>query len=123
MVGLVIVWREAIPTLCGGAVLMLLRWRLNVLSLGDLDAQSLGVDVHMLRWFLIALISLIVASQVASTRTIGWVGLVVPHIGRMLVGPDHRRLLPASALLGGLFVLGLDDFTRSVLRAEVPSAS
>jgi iron complex transport system permease protein len=110
----------AIPTLCGGAVLMLLRWRLNLLSLGDLDASSLGINVLWLRWAIIAVVSLIVASQVSVSGIIGWVGLVVPHCARMLVGPDHRRLLPASALLGGLFVLGLDDLTRSVVQAEIP---
>jgi iron complex transport system permease protein len=109
-----------IPTLLGGAILMLLRWRLNLLSLGDLDAKSLGLNVGLLRWTIIAVISLIVASQVAVSGMVGWVGLVVPHFARMLVGPDHRRLLPTAALLGGLFVLGLDDFTRFVLRVEVP---
>jgi len=110
----------AIPTLVGGALLMLLRWRLNLLSLGDLDAVSLGVDVRWFRWAIIVLVSLIVASQVAVSGLIGWIGLIIPHFTRMLVGPDHQRLLPASALLGGLFVLGLDDLTRSVVRAEVP---
>ena len=114
------VFMVAIPTLSCGALLMLLRWRLNLLSLGDLDAKSLGVNVHVLRWAIIALVSLIVAAQVSASGLIGWVGLVTPHVGRMLVGPDHRRLLPASALLGGLFVLGLDDFTRTVAQAEVP---
>jgi iron complex transport system permease protein len=110
----------AIPTLVGGAVLMLLRWRLNLLSLGDLDAKTLGINVGLLRWSIIALVSLIVASQVAVSGIIGWVGLVVPHCARMLVGPDHRRLLPTAALLGGLFVLGLDDITRSIVQAELP---
>ena len=110
----------AVPTLVGGAVLMLLRWRINLLSLGDLDAQTLGVNVGVLRWGIIALVSLIVASQVAVSGIIGWVGLVVPHCARMLVGPDHRRLLPTAALLGGLFVLGLDDLTRSIVKAELP---
>lgn len=110
----------AVPTLCGGAVLMTLRWRLNLLSLGDLDAKTLGINVGVLRWAIIALVSLIVASQVAVSGIIGWVGLVVPHCARMLVGPDHRRLLPTAALLGGLFVLGLDDITRSIVRAELP---
>jgi iron complex transport system permease protein len=110
----------AIPTLCGGAMLMTLRWRLNLLSLGDLDAKSLGINVSVLRWLIIALVSLIVASQVAVSGMVGWVGLVVPHCARMLVGPDHRRLLPTAALLGALFTLGLDDLTRAVLRAEIP---
>jgi iron complex transport system permease protein len=110
----------AVPTLAGGALLMRLRWRLNLLSLGDLDAASLGVNVRRLRWSVLALVSLIVAAQVAVAGIIGWVGLVVPHLARMLVGPDHRRLLPASALLGGLFVLALDNLTRSIVWAEIP---
>ena len=114
------VWMIAIPTLLGGSILMLLRWRVNLLSLGDLDADSLGIKSQRLRWSVIAIVSLIVASQVAVSGLIGWVGLVVPHLARMLVGPDHRRLLPVSALLGGLFVLGLDDVTRSIVRAELP---
>ncbi len=111
----------AIPTLCGGAILMTFRWRLNLLSLGDLDAKSLGMNVSLLRWAIIALVSLIVASQVAVSGLVGWVGLVVPHCARMLVGPDHRRLLPTAGLLGALFVLGLDDITRAVLKAEIPA--
>jgi iron complex transport system permease protein len=110
----------AIPTLGGGAVLMALRWRLNLLSLGDLDAISLGIDVTVLRWALIAVISLIVAAQVAVSGIVAWVGLVVPHCARMLVGPDHRRLLPASALLGALFVLGLDDLSRTFVPTALP---
>ena len=108
------------PTLIGGAILMKLRWRINLLSLGDLDAASLGVDVRWLRWGIIAVVSMMVASQVAVSGLVGWVGLVIPHCARMIVGPDHRRLLPASALLGGLFVLLLDDLTRSIVRAEIP---
>ena len=115
------VFMLALPTLLGGALLMLLRWRINLLSLGDLDAAALGVSVRRLRWTLIAIVSLIVASQVAVSGVIGWVGLVVPHCARMLVGPDHRRLLPASALLGALFTLAVDDFTRTILRTEVPT--
>jgi len=114
------VWMITIPTLFGGSVLMLLRWRINLLSLGDLDAASLGVDVKYLRWLIIAVVSLMVAAQVSVSGVVGWVGLVVPHCARMLVGPDHRHLLPTSALLGGLFVLGLDDLTRSVVSAELP---
>jgi iron complex transport system permease protein len=110
----------AIPTLCSGSILMTLRWRLNLLSLGDLDAKTLGVNVGVLRWAIIALVSLIIASQVAVSGLIGWIGLVVPHCARMLVGPDHRRLLPTAALLGALFVLGLDDITRAIVRAELP---
>ncbi|MDR3763678.1 MAG: iron ABC transporter permease [Acidobacteriota bacterium] len=111
----------AIPTLGGGAVLMMMRWRLNLLSLGDLDAQSLGMNAGFVRWTILALVSLIVASQVAVSGVIGWIGLVVPHCARMLVGPDHRRLLPVSGLLGALLMLALDDITRALIRAEIPS--
>jgi iron complex transport system permease protein len=114
------VWMIAIPTLAGGSILMLLRWRLNLLSLGELDAASLGVNTNALRWVIIAIVTLIVAAQVAVSGVIGWIGLVVPHCARMLVGPDHRKLLPASALLGALFTLGIDDFTRVVIRSDVP---
>ncbi len=114
------VWMLAIPTLVGGSVLMLLRWRLNILSLGSLDIASLGVDGHALRWAIIAIVSWIVAAQVSVSGIIGWIGLVIPHCARMLVGPDHRKLLPASALLGALFTLGIDDFTRVVIRSDVP---
>ncbi len=109
-----------IPTLGAGAILMLLRWRINLLSLGDLDATSLGFNAGRLRWTIIFLVSLIVASQVAASGIIGWVGLVVPHLARMIVGPDHRRLLPVSALLGGLFTLVMDDISRTLFSQEIP---
>jgi iron complex transport system permease protein len=114
------VWMLALPTLIGGAVLMLMRWRLNLLSLNELDALSLGVKVPLLRLVMIAFVSWMVAAQVSVSGLVGWVGLVIPHVARMLVGPDHRRLLPASALLGGIFVLLVDDFTRVVIQAEIP---
>jgi iron complex transport system permease protein len=110
----------AIPTLCAGAAIMALRWRLNMLSLGDLDAASLGVNVRRLRWAVMGLISLIVASQVSVSGGIPWIGLLVPHMARMLAGPDHRRLLPASALLGGVLMLGIDDAARSITTQEIP---
>jgi iron complex transport system permease protein len=114
------VWLLAVPALAGGSLLMLLRWRLNILSLGDMDARALGLNVRALRWGIIAIVSWIVAAQVSVSGVIAWVGLVIPHVARMLVGPDHRRLLPASALIGAIFVLGVDDFTRVALRADMP---
>lgn len=110
----------AIPVFVSGSILMLLRWRLNVLSLSDLDAQSLGVNVRRLRWLMIGLVSLLIAGQVAVSGIVGWIGLVVPHVARMLVGPDHRRVLPASALVGALLSLGLDNIARSVAQQEIP---
>jgi iron complex transport system permease protein len=107
-------------TLVAGSLLLALRWRINLLSLGDADALSLGVSINVLRWVLLVLASLIVAAQVSVSGGIGWVGLIVPHIARLLVGPDHACLLPASALLGGLYVLGLDDLARILGSHEVP---
>lgn len=109
-----------IPTLGAGAILMLLRWRINLLSLSDLDAALLGFNAKRLRWIIIFLVSLIVASQVAVSGVIGWVGFVVPHFARLIVGPDHRRMLPVSAMLGGLFTLLLDDISRTLFSQEIP---
>ncbi|MDR1084321.1 MAG: iron ABC transporter permease [Deltaproteobacteria bacterium] len=113
-------WTIILTTTAGGILLMALRWRLNLLSLGDLDAKSLGLDVGTLRWILILVVSIMVAVQVAVSGVVGWVGLIIPHCARMLVGPDHRRLMPVSALLGCLLVLGLDNLTRTVIWSEIP---
>lgn len=106
--------------LAAGTVLYLLRWRINVLSLGDEEAQALGVQVERTRWVILICVSAISAAVVAVGGIIGWVGLVIPHIARMLVGPDHKVLLPASALLGGTYLLLVDDLARTLTPAEIP---
>jgi iron complex transport system permease protein len=108
------------PILISGALLLALRWRINLLSIGDEDAQALGVRVERLRWLILALVSSIVAAQVAVSGMIGWVGLVVPHIARMLVGSDHRVMMPASILLGGLYLVIIDDVARTLTATEIP---
>jgi len=117
-------WRKvsviAFPTIISGAFLMLLRWRINLLSLGDEDASALGVKVGYLRWTILVLVSLIVAAQVSVSGGVGWVGLVAPHFARMMTGPDHRFLLPASALLGGSFLLVIDSLARTLTMQEIP---
>jgi len=110
----------AVVTLFAGSLLMALRWRINLLSLGETDAQALGVNVERLRWMLMGLVALLVAAQVSVSGGVGWVGLIVPHLARMLVGPEHTRLLPASAFLGGLYLLGMDDIARSLTEQEIP---
>jgi iron complex transport system permease protein len=97
-----------------------LSWRVNLLSLGDTDAKSLGVKIRLLKWIIVALVSLVVAAQVAVSGGVGWVGLIIPHIARMLVGPDHTRLLPVSGLLGGIYLLLMDDLSRTISASEVP---
>lgn len=106
--------------LVAGAPLLLMRWRLNLLSLGETDSGALGINVAALRWAVIALVALIVAAQVSVSGGVGWVGLIVPHMARMLTGPDHVRVLPASMLLGGIYLLGMDDIARSAASQEIP---
>jgi len=106
--------------LIAGTLLMMLRWRINLLSLGDVDAAALGININALRWVIICLVALIVAAQVSVSGTVGWVGLVIPHLARMLVGPDHTKLLPASAFLGGAYLLAMDDIARSIGSQEIP---
>lgn len=110
-----------LPALIVGLVpLVLLRWRINVMTLGEEEARALGVDTRTLRLVLIAAATLMTAATVSITGVIGWVGLVIPHIARMLVGPDFRKLLPASLLLGAAFLLIVDMVARTIGGIEVP---
>jgi iron complex transport system permease protein len=106
--------------LLGFVPLVLERWSIGVLSLGDDEARSLGVDVGPLRAVVIAAATLMTASVVAISGVIGWVGLMMPHIARMLVGPNFNRSLPASMLLGSAFMLVVDTLARSLARVETP---
>ncbi|MGO4407630.1 FecCD family ABC transporter permease [Bosea sp. RAF48] len=108
------------PLVPGAALLLLLRWRINILSLGEEEAQALGVRAEPTRWLVLMLIGLIVSAQVAVSGVIGWIGLVVPHLARMLVGPDHRVLLPGAMLAGGLFMVLVDDVARTLSQSEIP---
>lgn len=108
------------PLLLAGAVLIGLRWRINLLSLDDKDAAMLGVAVKPLRRTVLACCALLVAAQVAVSGSIGWVGLVIPHLGRLLVGADHRRLLPVAFWLGGGFMIAVDTLARTLTAAEIP---
>ena len=110
-----------LPTVIVGLVpLVALRWRINVLSLGGEEAKALGLEAGRLRAIVIAAATLITASVVAIAGVIGWVGLVIPHIARMLVGPNFERLLPASMLLGAGYLVLVDTIARSLGRIEVP---
>lgn len=110
-----------LPAMLLGLVpLVLLRWRINLLSLSDEEASALGVNVTRLRVILIAAATLGTAAAVSLAGIIGWVGLVVPHIARLLVGPEFSRLLPASLLLGAGFVVATDTLARTVAPMELP---
>ncbi|WP_313197367.1 iron ABC transporter permease [Rhizobium sp.] len=100
--------------------LVALRWRMNVMTLGDEEAQTLGVDTRLTRLALIFGATLITAASVSIAGIVGWVGLVIPHVARLLVGPDFRRLLPAALLLGGGYMLIVDTLARSVALTEIP---
>jgi iron complex transport system permease protein len=109
------------PLVLAGLVpLVLLRWRINVLSLGDEEAKALGINVERLRAVVVAAATLITASVVAISGVIGWIGLIVPHLARMLVGPNFDRLLPTSILAGAGYLLLVDTLARTVARIEVP---
>lgn len=111
----------ALPMVLFGLVpLALLRWRINVLSLGDEEARALGVEVARIRFLVIAAATLITASVTALAGVVGWVGLVIPHIARMLVGPGFGRLLPTSALIGAGYLLIVDTLARTIAQVEVP---
>jgi iron complex transport system permease protein len=111
----------AAPLVALGIVpLVLFRWRVGILSLGDDEARALGVDVGRLRVLVIGAATLMTASVVAISGVIGWIGLMMPHIARMLVGPNFARLLPAAMLLGASFMLLVDTAARSIARIETP---
>jgi len=111
----------ALPLVAVGLVpLALLRWRVNLLALPDDESRALGVDVGRLRLVVIAAATLMTSAAVAVAGVIGWVGLVVPHAARLLVGAEFARVLPVSALLGAGFMLLVDTACRSVGRTELP---
>jgi len=109
-----------LPMLLGLVPLFIMRWRLNVLTLGDDEARALGVDAGRIRLIAVVCATLITAASVSVSGMIGWVGLVIPHMMRRLVGSDYRYLLPASILGGGLFLLMVDNVSRSLSATEIP---
>jgi iron complex transport system permease protein len=106
--------------LAGLVPLYLLRWRMNLLSLSDDEARALGVPVARLRLAVVCAATLMTAAAVAISGIIGWVGLLIPHAARMLVGPEFSRLLPLSMLLGAAFLLAVDTLARTVAPIEIP---
>jgi iron complex transport system permease protein len=104
----------------GSLILWMLRFRLNILSLDEAEARSLGANTTRERWLVFGMIAIIVGSQVAVSGIIGWVGIVIPHAARLLVGHDHRALLPASVVLGAGFMVIIDTLARTATAAEIP---
>jgi iron complex transport system permease protein len=111
----------ALPLIAAALVpLVLLRWRVNLLSLPDDEARALGVNVARIRMFVIAAATLATSASVAIAGIVGWVGLVVPHAARLLVGAEFSRVLPMSAVLGAAFLLLVDTLCRTIARTELP---
>lgn len=101
-------------------VIVLLRWHLNIISMGDEEARSLGMDTKRFRLVFIVCSTLLTAAAVCIGGVIGWVGLIIPHISRMLVGPDHKDMIIASILLGGSYLLAVDTVCRTLMSVEIP---
>jgi iron complex transport system permease protein len=117
-------WKDlaiAVPLMALGiAVLILLRWRMNVLSLSDEEARALGVNIRREKMLVIVSSTLATAAATSVAGIIGWVGLIVPHLVRMIIGVDNRKVIPLSAAFGASFLIVADDITRVVAPFEIP---
>ena len=114
------VWGMAPLVIVGLVPLVLLRWRIGVLSLGDDEARALGVNVAFVRGVVVAAATLVTAAAVSVSGVVGWIGLMIPHMVRPLVGPRYDRVLPASVLMGAAFLVLVDTLARSAARIEIP---
>jgi len=114
------VYFALVPMALGILTLYLLRWRINLLTLGDEEARTMGVNAKGLRAVVILSATLVTAAAVSVSGVIGWVGLVIPHLTRRMVGNNYRHLLPASALFGAVFLLIVDNLSRNLFTTEIP---
>lgn len=101
-------------------IMFILRWKMNILSLNEEEARSLGIKVGRLRLIIIVTSTLMTAVSVSLCGIIGWIGIIIPHIGRFFVGNDHRGLIPASMILGSTYLLLIDGIARTMAAAELP---
>lgn len=106
--------------IASAVILVLLSWQLNILSFGENEARTLGVNLKWLRGVTIVISSMLTASAVSISGTIGWIGLIIPHLGRLCVGSDNTKMIPCAMLMGGLFLLVMDTIARTVTSLEVP---
>lgn len=109
-----------IPLFIGFIILYLLRWRMNLLAMGDEEAQSLGINPSRIRLLVIIGGTLLTSAAVSISGIIGWIGLIIPHMARMVVGPDNKVLIPASLSLGASFLLLIDNISRALITIEIP---
>ena len=109
-----------VPFIAGAVPLLALRWRLNTLSFGDEEAEAMGVNVTAIRGICIVCSTLLTSAVVAIAGVVGWVGLIIPHLVRFLVGPDNRIVLPLSLVVGGAFMILVDTACRTFMASEIP---
>jgi len=109
-----------IPILIGIVLTLSIRWKMNLLTMGEDEARSMGVNTKMTRIIIVFASTLMTAACVSVSGMIGWVGLVIPHFARMVVGNDYRYVLPASGLIGAMFLLIVDNLARNLTTAEIP---
>lgn len=109
-----------IPISLSFFVLFMLRWKINLLTIDDEEARSMGVDTIHLRLIIIICCTIITASSVCISGVISWVGLVIPHIARIIVGPDYKDLVISSALIGSVYLLIIDNLARNLASVEIP---
>jgi iron complex transport system permease protein len=109
-----------IPMAIGLIPLLLLRWRMNILTMGDDEARTMGVNAHLIRFVVIISSTLTTAASVSVSGMIGWVGLVIPHLARKIVGNNYSYLIPASVLCGAIFLLLVDNVSRNFFTTEIP---
>lgn len=117
-------WQDLLfagPMIFVGLVgIYLLRWRLNILVLSEEEISSMGMRVNHIRWAVILLATMIIAASVSVVGQVGWIGLVIPHIARAIVGNDHRKIIPACISIGATFLIIIDTISRSVIAGEIP---
>ena len=106
--------------LLGFILLMCFSWRLNIITLGDDDAYTLGVNAKLYRIIAILITTLMISSCVAVSGMIGWIGLIIPNLSRRIFGSDFKKLIPASFIFGGAFMLLTDNISRALLTSEIP---
>ena len=109
-----------VPLIIGFAILLLLRWQMNILAMGDEEAQSLGLNQSRVRLLIIIACTLLTSAAVSISGIIGWIGLIIPHVARIIVGPNNKILIPASLSLGASFLLFVDNISRAWISVEIP---
>lgn len=119
-----VVWNNifysGVPIIIGIVFMLLIRWRMNILTLSDEEAHMLGKNSTWLRYAIIFCATVLTACSVCVSGTIGWIGLVIPHFSRMLVGSNNQRLLPVAVVLGAIFLLFIDTLSRTSMDSEIP---